>query len=123
MSKIEPADFAAVMEELLTEYGDEVANDAEEAIRATAKEVTKRLKKAGDYGTVSKKPFRKSFAYDVTKTRLSTVATVGNKKAGLTHLLEFGHVRRNGGRKTAAFDFMAPINKETEDIFLEKFRK
>lgn len=122
-NKIEPADFSKAMEALLTEYGEDVQKDADEAIKATAKEVTKRLKKAGKYGTVSKKPYRKQFTYEVTKTRLTTVATVGNKKAGLTHLLEFGHATRNGGRNTKAFGFMAPINEETEEIFLKEFNK
>lgn len=123
MSKIEPADFAAAMEKLLEEYGDEVARNSEEALKATAKEVTKELKKSGKYGTVSKKPFRKQFTYELNKTRLTTTATVGNKKAGLTHLLEFGHATRGGGRSTTAYGFVEPINAKTEDIFIKEFEK
>lgn len=121
--KIEPADFAAAMEKILEEYGDDVARNSEEALKATAKEVTKELKKAGKYGTVSKKPFRKQFTYELNKTRLTTTATVGNKKAGLMHLLEFGHATRGGGRTTTAFGFVKPINDKTEEIFLQEFEK
>lgn len=122
MGTVKPADFADAMEKILSEYGNEIQTNADEAIKATAKEVTKQLKKAGKYGTVSKKPFRKQFTYEIEKTRLSTTATVGNKKAGLTHLLEFGHAKRNGGR-TKAYGFVAPINEKTEEIFLKEFEK
>ena len=123
MTRIEPADFAEAMEALLQEYGEEVQEDVNQALKATAQEVTKQLKKAGDYGSVSKKPFRKRFKYEMVESRLETTAVIGNQKAGLTHLLEFGHARKNGGRNTEAFGFMAPINKQTEKIFMEKVGK
>ena len=120
--KIEAKDFAAAIADILAEYGEEVKQNSEDALKKTAQKINKELKKAGDYGTVSKKPFRNQFAYELINTRLSTTAVIGNKKAGLTHLLEFGHATRSGGR-SEAFHFMEPLNDTTEEVYLEELNK
>jgi hypothetical protein len=93
---------------MLNEYGDEVIEANETAIRDVAKQATSELKKSGSFGGTGE--YRKGIGNEITKTRISVEAVIGAKKnPGLTHLLEFGHAKQNGGR-TKAFNFVAPIN-------------
>jgi hypothetical protein len=87
-------------------------------IRKVAKDVTKDLKKAGDFGGTG--AFRKSIGVEIQETRIGIDAVIGAKKPyyRLTHLLEFGHAKQNGGR-TKAFNFVAPIN----DTVFDRYRK
>lgn len=107
-----------VINEYLKEYGDVVHRANEQAIRKVAKDVTKDLKKAGDFGGTG--AFRKSIGVEIQETRIGIDAVIGAKKPyyRLTHLLEFGHAKQNGGR-TKAFNFVAPIN----DTVFDRYRK
>lgn len=118
MPIIEATQLQKAVMEYLEEYGEDVIEANETSIRKVAKNVTKDLKKAGTYGGSG--AFRKGLKYEVTKTRISVEASVGaGKNAGLTHLLEFGHAKQNGGR-TTAFNFVAPINDTVEDRYMKE---
>lgn len=118
MPIINANDFADTIAEYLDEYGKEAVEANETAIRKVAKEVTRDLKKAGSFGGTGK--YRKSITSEIQKTRIGISATVGaGKNAGLTHLLEFGHAKQNGGR-TRAFNFVGPINDTVEDRYMKE---
>lgn len=118
MPTIDAADLQKVVNEYLDEYGDEVIAANETAIRDVAKQVTKELKKAGQFKGSGE--YRKSITYQIKETRISVEAVIGSKKlAGLTHLLEFGHAKQNGGR-TTAFNFVAPINDTVGDKYTKE---
>ena len=117
MPIIDADNLYSTLKEYIDEYGDEAVKANEEAIRKTAKEVTRELKKAGSFGGTGK--YRKSITNEIRKTRIGVSATIGaGKQAGLTHLLEFGHAKRNGGR-TTAFNFVAPINDTVEEKYMK----
>lgn len=121
MPTIKPADFQSAVMEMLDEYGDEVIEANETAIRNVAKKATKELKKSGDYGGSGK--YRKGIGNEITKTRISVEAVIGAKKnPGLTHLLEFGHAKQNGGR-TKGFNFVAPVNDSIEGKYMEEMEE
>lgn len=93
------------------------------AIKETAEEVVRLLKSAGEFkGT----KYRKSWKADVTQRRLYTTAVVHNvKHYRLTHLLEFGHVLKVGGRtigEVRPFPHIAEINDKTGEMFEEKLK-
>ena len=89
------------------------------AVEETADWAVKQLHKKGDFkGTKYKKAWTKK----IVQTRLATQAIVHNKKEyRLTHLLEFGHAKQNGGR-TREFPHIAPVAQEAEKIFIERIK-
>lgn len=120
---------ASKLKDVITDILDEYEQDISEAIEKTekdvAKDVVKELKRGGGYNVneVGKK-FNKGWTSKTEKTRLDTITHVYNKTyPGLAHLLEFGHARRGGGRTTSAFNFIAPVNDQVADKFVEDFAK
>ena len=121
MPRVTPNNFSSVIQQYLDEYGDEVIEANETAVRKVAKDVTKELKKAGDFGGSGK--YRKGLTFEVNKSNLSVEARVGaGRNAGLTHLLEYGHAKQNGGR-TRAFNFVAPINDTVEQKYMKEMEE
>lgn len=89
----------AVMEGL-TEYAGAVAEDIKAAAATAATDCVSELKKTSPKDTGSyRKGWKKTKAYESsTEVRY----TVHNATDGqITHLLEFGHAKRNGGRVEA----------------------
>ena len=121
MPTIEPAQLSAAVQDLLAEYGNEVISANEETVQKVAKEVTRDLKKSGSFGGTGE--FKKSLGNKIEKTRLSVTASVGSKRLpGLTHLLEFGHAKANGGR-VDGFDFVRPVNDTVEDRYMKNMEE
>ena len=122
MSKtIGVADFSKTLNSILDKYGDEVRDNLSEAIKETAKESANELKKSG---TFKGNEYRRSWSSKTKPTkRLSVGYVVYNKEHyQLTHLLEFGHVKQNGGR-TRAFPHIAPVNDKVEERVINKLER
>lgn len=124
-NRIDANDLAKEVEGLLDKFGQEAENCLSEAVWQTAGEAVKRLKTAGDFGGTG--DYKKGWSRKITRKRLYTEATVYNKTEGqLTHLLEFGHVLKRGGRLIGkgwvdAIPHIAPINDAIPEIFVDKF--
>ena len=110
----------------LENYNVEVVKATNESIREAAKEATKILKSGGPYQ-------ERTGAYEKDWTakqreRASSVVevdgyTVFNKKHyQLTHLLEYGHQSRNGGR-VRAFSHIAPVNEQAGEMVAQKIKR
>lgn len=117
---IQPAELASTINQLLDEYQEDVDEVVTKSITEVAKDAAKTLKSAGSFGGTGK--FKKSWSVKIEKKRIYTEATVYNKKPGLTHLLEFGHAKQNGGR-TKAFDFIAPVNEKVQTEVVRKIEE
>lgn len=112
---IKPEQFAAEIEKILDKYGDETTDVMKEIVPKVTKNAAKSLKSAGSFGGTGK--YRKGWKTKVEESRLSIEGTVYNGAApGLTHLLEFGHVKQNGGR-TRAFPHIAEVNDKAQEEF------
>ena len=122
MPIIDTKDFSATIKQYLDEYGTEAAEANYDAINKVAKDVTRDLKKAGAFGGSGE--YRNSIKSEIAKARVGGVrAKIGaGKFGGLTHLLEFGHAKRNGGR-TTAFNFVKPINDTVEDRYMKEMEE
>ena len=119
--KIGVFDFRDTVNEILAEYGDQAREAVELACRDTARQTAKELQSAGTFK--GGKEYRKGWTSKVELTRTGATAIVYNKaKPGLSHLLEFGHALRNGGRSTA-FNFIAPIDETVGDKLLDNIDK
>ena len=114
--------FAAEIQKILEDYGDEAAQALTESVEETAKESQKQIRKFNQ-GRTTWEEYPKGWAIEVAKERLETSATVYNKsKPGLTHLLEFGHALRNGGR-SSAFPHIADVNDFAQKDVLERLER
>lgn len=120
MSTIQPGKFASAISEILSDYDKDVREVVDKSITEVAKDAQKTLKQSGDFRGSGK--YKKSWAVKIEKKRIYTNATVYNKKPGLTHLLEFGHVKQNGGR-TRAFPHIAPVNDKVQDEVIKKIEE
>lgn len=110
----------------LENYNVEVVKATNESIREAAKEATKILKNGGPYqartGAYQKDWVAKQ------RERTNSVVTVGgytvyNKEHyQLTHLLEYGHQSRNGGR-VRAFSHIASVNEQAGEMVAQKIKR
>ena len=110
-------DFARAIKEALEEYSEEVIEATKQAVEQTAKEVNEEIKKRVSFNQRTKKYVRafKIKTAEETRFNKSKVWYVSNGQHRLTHLLEFGHATKNGGR-TRAF----PHIKYGEDLALRR---
>lgn len=114
---IKASQLSSEMKAMLEEYQTEVSEAVIEALKETADEATQELHTAG---TFSGTKYRSSWTNEIQKKKFYSDAVVYNKKHyQLTHLLEFGHAKQNGGR-TREFPHIAPVNEKVGDIFAKK---
>ena len=102
----------------MEEYAKLVADDLKKDVQKAGKTVKQQIE-----STAPKKTGKYSKSWAVKKTRETSDSiqiVVHSKRYQLTHLLEFGHAKRGGGR-TRAFPHIAPaeqagIEQLTRDI-------
>lgn len=112
----------------LNKYKNACDENADEAVKITAKEAVQELRNAnppgsGRYG--SWKAYNKGWTVTQTKRdkREHKSATVHNKDHyQLTHLLEKGHALAQGGR-AKAFPHIAPVAERVEEKLIERMTK
>lgn len=110
--KIMASDFLKAVQGELDEYFSEITEDVKESVKTVAKETVREIKKNSPvhYGNY-KKSWGQTTLYDDNH---GNSITIHNKKHyRLTHLLEHGHAKVNGGR-TRAFPHIAPAEKFAE---------
>lgn len=108
--------LGVLLEEIVAEYSEEVAEIMKKEAKATARKTVKSLKqtspkRSGEYA--------KSWKQKVTKESIGsiTVTVYNDKKPGLIHLLENGHAKRGGGR-TKPIVHVDPAADEAAEIFI-----
>lgn len=115
---------SAVLQELNNYIG--VTDEAvDKGVSETAKDAVKKLQNAHPEGSGKYGSWDKSYnkGWTVKKTKRDKKATVHNATDyQLTHLLEKGHAKVNGGR-TQAFEHIRPVAEECEDELLKNIKK
>lgn len=116
MGKIKPSQMTDEIVKALQEYSVDVEDELENAKNEVTKEGVKKLRLAGSFKQHSGAYKR---GWRVKKeSNHGPVIIYNATNYQLTHLLEFGHAKRSGGR-THAFVHIAPveewINKEFEE--------
>ena len=113
--------FTEEIKKILQDYGEDVQKAVSKSIETQAPKVVKELKKTspknrGEYARTWKK--------EIETNRLEGVKmTVYNEKNySLTHLLEFGHALRSGGR-TKAFPHIKPAQDKAEKGIIKEIKE
>ena len=113
MSKKIPVDrLAAEIEKILTEYGEKVQENVDEAAQRVTKAGAKAVKgnAKGSFGGTGK--YAGGWKSKFEKERLSSQGIIYNGDLpGLPHLLEHGHANRGGGR-TPGRVHIAPVEQK-----------
>ncbi|HFU6931482.1 TPA: HK97 gp10 family phage protein [Streptococcus agalactiae] len=120
MTKIGLDDLTSVIEKELTTY----AKETIETMREVVEEVTD---DAVDTLTVTSPKRRGKYAKGwkskaTTDTNTALTKTIHNRTPGLTHLLEYGHAKQNGGRVEVR-KHIAPVEKKAIQSFEDKLRQ
>lgn len=116
-------DLSKEISEILEEYGAEVSGEVEKAVKMTAKDTVKRLKKHKGTYTIRSGNYNKSWKAKEEKiSSRSTKSIVHNEKHyRLTHLLEYGHAKRGGGR-TRAFPHISKAEESAKETLEREVR-
>lgn len=128
MAKKIPVDrLSAEINKILTEYGDEVQENVNDAARRVTKSGAKAVKgNAQSTFKISKnkeKNYAKGWTSKFETGRLSAQGIIYNKDLpGLPHLLEKGHAKRNGGR-TDGRPHIAPVEQKLIEDFVKAVKE
>lgn len=118
--------LAATIAKTLKDFEGATDKACADGVLDTAQDAVKKLHSAhpsgsGEYGSWD--AYNKGWAIKATKQRKGVMSIVHNKtKYRLTHLLEKGHAKVNGGR-TRAFPHIAPVAEEAEEELVKNIRK
>lgn len=124
MAKKIPIDrLTAEINKILTEYGDQVQQNVDEAAKKVTKAGVKAVKgnASSTFGGSGK--YASGWTSKFEKGRLSSQGIIYNGTVpGLPHLLEHGHANRNGGR-TPGRPHIAPVEQQIIKDFEEAVKK
>lgn len=123
-------DFAKQLNDILTEYRDDLNEGMEDVFEDLGSISLQKIKNASEMGGFGSEKFKnrrysKGWAKTVEKHKIlgNFKATVFNRKYyRLTHLLEFEHATRFGGR-TKAFPHIAPVQDEMDEVSVTKIEE
>lgn len=119
MAKVTIDNLAYEIEKILDEYGDEVKQNMDEVTKRVAKSGVQvlRAESRAKFGGTGK--YASGWTVTTEKSdRWGSTQTIHNKVAGLPHLLEHGHAKRNGGR-VAGRPHIAPVEERLIQQFTE----
>lgn len=102
----------------LTEYSNIKTSELKDIVKDTADEMKNEIKETAPKDT---KQYSKSWGVTVVKetANLLNIIIHSKKRYQLTHLLEFGHALRKGGR-TKAIPHIAPVEEKGVKEFERK---
>lgn len=120
-------DLAGAVDQILEEYGSQALKAIMTAAPRAARKARTALKETSPVGSHSRPNRYYNAGWTVqtqgARSGLGIRVVVHNKtKPGLTHLLEHGHVLRNGGRASAR-PHIAAVNETAQREFIEAVEK
>ncbi|MDE5772758.1 MAG: HK97 gp10 family phage protein [Ruminococcus sp.] len=94
-------EFSEVLAETCRKYTNEITEKVENGIQKIGKEAVSEVKSLspvykGNNKKLTKGAYKRGWTYQVDQSRGKIQVTVHNKKYQLVHLLELGHVLRDG---------------------------
>lgn len=128
MSNIKPDELQKAVMDYLENYVEDIQEDVEESTDIITKEAKQELIQTSPRGGIARgTKYYKGWAIKIgAKTRKKNyrfTKIIWNKtNYQLTHLLEFGHATRNGGR-TRAISHIRPVEEKYNVEFVDKLEK
>ena len=115
------SEMADTIKQYLDEYSTLATSEMKEAVKATANATKREIEAAAPRRTGR---YAKSWAIKKTKENSNSLALTVHSKTQyrLTHLLEFGHALRNGGR-TKGIAHIAPAEAHSATMLEAEIRK
>ena len=122
MPKVTVDNLQSAVDSILKEYGEEVTENMDEIVKRVGKAGVQALKNESKtkFGGTGK--YARGWSSQVEKLRYGTIVTIYNRTAGLPHLLENGHAKRNGGRVSGT-PHIAPVEERLVQEFTEGIEK
>lgn len=121
MAGINVDSLAAELAAGLVEYSDSVTEVIKKAVEDVSKSAVEELKKTSPTRTGAyAKDWAAKKTYEDTRSKRKTV--YNKKHYQLTHLLEFGHAKRNGGR-VAAIPHIKAVEEKAAQEFEEAIKR
>lgn len=132
MAKIKPTDFSAAVEKILAEFGETSAKAVSKAAEETAKATVQELKQSSPKNQKDGPKIRRgkyARGWKVKEEKSTTIPTYTVHNATdyqLTHLLEYGHVLKKGGRvygRAKPYPHIAKAEAQAIKTFENSIRK
>lgn len=101
--------------QLFSGFSEEINNQIADELEEIGKDTVDELKSASPKDTGK---YAGGWRYTKDKLHGEHRLTVSNRIYQLTHLLEHGHLNRDGTSRTAAIPHIAPANEEAQRRFL-----
>lgn len=108
-----------IIPEILNKYSAEVQQTVAATLKKDAQEARNELKSVSPHRTGK---YAGGWSLKEESARFTTAYVLYNKTPGLPHLLEFGHVIRNGTGRTFGHGGARPHIAAVNDSLLEKVR-
>lgn len=110
------------LQKILSEYTDEVLKAVNEAVDETAENTVNELKSSGEFKNRTGK-YRRSWTVKDGSYKLGVQSKiVRNRRFQLSHLLEYGHVTRNG-KRTRGFPHIRKARENAIKDFERNIKK
>lgn len=125
MSNIKPEELSKVVMDYLKDYKENIDEEVVEVVDEVTRKAKDELKQTSPRGKGSRtNPYYKGWAVKLSKKRTGVYHKViwNRTNYQLTHLLEFGHATRNGGR-TRAIPHIRPVEEKYNVEFVDKLEK
>ena len=125
MSNIKPEELNKVVMDYLKDYKEDIDEEVVEVVDEVTRKAKDELKQTSPRGEGSRtNPYYKGWAVKLSKKRTGVYHKViwNRTNYQLTHLLEFGHATRNGGR-TRALPHIRPVEEKYNVEFVDKLEK
>lgn len=126
---IKPEELEKSIKDYLQTYAEDIEDDVVEAVDTITKEAKSELVQRSPRGKGSRRnPYYKGWTIKLQKKGKGKYEKViwNRTNYQLTHLLEFGHATRNGGR-TKAIEHIRPVEEkykvEFVDLLEQKIRR
>lgn len=108
-----------IINKILRDYSDEIQESISEIAKQVADEGVAKLQSEESTYQVRTGKYNKGWRQKTEVGERYVHSTISNKEYQLTHLLEYGHATRNGGR-TRAFPHIAPVEKYCNEEFTRR---